>query len=1011
MKIVEYALQHKALFWVLMLAVLLGGIASYQGMGKLESPPFKIKRATVTTLYPGAASRQVEREVTEKIEEEIQKMAQVDYLTSVSRNGFSLINVYIRPEVDSAELPQIWDELRRKTADIRPRLPAGVAGMRVGDDYGDVYGMFLAISGKGYGIDELKAQADLIKKQLLLVSGVARVEFWGVQEKAIYVEFDRARLAGLGITQQQIFQTLESSNAQADAGSVHIADEYASLMVSGSIDSLDDIRDLIITGSPGTLLRLGDIARVSRGHAEPASQIMRFNGEPAIGIGISAVEGANVVSLGNAIQKRLEEMRSSLPGGMTVGFVNYQSDDVRRSIKTFMANLVESVGIVIAVLLLTMGLRSGIAIGATLLLTILGTFICMHAAGIDLHMVSLGTLILALGMLVDNAIVIADGYLVKTAAGARPEAALSEIARETAWPLLGATLVAILAFGSIGLNTGNVGEFCRSLFSVIAISLLLSWIMALTFTPLLCLFLIRPQPQGSGQIYGGAVYRAYRCLLAACLRHRTLTMGALFAALAVSAAGFLSVPQSFFPDSARTKFYIDYWRNSASHIDETAGDVRQIAAYVSKLPGIRNVTEFVGAGSLRFLFSYDVTSPSPDYGQLVMETDSVEDIDALTPQIEAFLARNFPSADAMVLRFSDVICIPSKVAVRFSGPDSDVLRELAAQAKEIMRQSGHARHIRDDWRPPVKTSRILYSELKGRSSGITRKDLAQSLQWNFSGVACGAFREGDELIPIISRPVREERSFSQLSSVQVWNAAGRNLPLEAVTDGFETVWVAPQIWHRDRIPTITAQCSEWGVNAAQLRDEIKEKIGSIHLPPLYTMEWAGEYEQKEDALEGVRATFPFFMLLMFLMLMSLFRTLREPVLAFCAIPFALIGVVAGLLVTGKSFGFMAILGFLGLTGMLLKNSIVLLDQIGLERKKGRPPYAALVEASVSRLRPVTMAAGTTVLGILPLLFDVFFDAMAATIVFGLLAATLLTLIVIPVGYALAFGVREPCKGS
>ena len=1003
MKIIEYVLGHKALFWALMIAVSLGGIVSYDGMGKLESPPFKIKTATVSTLYPGASAKEVEEEVTEKIEEEIQKMPQVDYVTSLSRSGVSLIHVYIRPEFKSGELPQIWDELRRKASDIRPRLPSGVTGMSVGDDYGDVYGVFLALYGKGYGTDELKAQADFLKKRLLMVRDVARVEFWGVQQKAVFVEFDRAKLAGLGISQQQIFQALESRNALADAGAVRVDDEYTRLRVSGAIDGLEEIRNLYVRGSGGSMLHLGDIADVSRGHVEPPTQVMRFNGVPAIGIGISTVEGGNVVSMGRDIRRLLDELRPALPAGMEIGSVNYQSDDVERSIRDFMVNLAESVGIVIAVLLLAMGLRSGLVIGATLLLTILGTFICMRALGIDLQMVSLATLILALGMLVDNAIVIVDGCLVRMQQGESPEKALAGIAHETAWPLLGATLVAILAFGSIGLNTGNIGEFCRSLFSVMAISLFLSWIMALTFTPLLCLAMLSPAPCPDGQVYGGRVYGAYRRLLEACLHRRAATIAILAAALGAAFLGFAHVPQTFFPDSSRTKFYVEYWRNTASHIDETLKDLEEIAAHASSLPGARSTAVFAGSGALRFMLSYDGGSQSPDYGQVIVEVESTKAMASMIPAMEEYLARRFPSADTMVMRFSDASSMPLKVAVRFSGPDHEVLRKLAAQAKEIMRESGHAGHVRDDWRPPVKVNRVLYSEIKGGRAGVTRKDIAQSLQWNFSGVTAGALREGKELIPIISRPTAEERAFAQIGSVRVWSSAtGQEHALDAVTDGMRAEWESPQIRHRNRIPTITAQCREHGVIASVLRDEIREKIEAIPLPPLYSMEWAGEYEIKNLATDGLKTTFPFFILLMFLMLMALFRTMREPLIAFFTIPFALIGVVAGLLLTGKSFGFMAILGFLGLTGMLLKNAIVLLDQVDKERSAGTPPYDALVKASISRLRPVAMAAGTTVLGVLPLLFDDFFDSMAATIMFGLLFATLLTLVIVPVGYAVLF---------
>ncbi|MBQ4472575.1 MAG: efflux RND transporter permease subunit [Alphaproteobacteria bacterium] len=1009
MKIVDYVLSHKPLFWLLMLVIVLMGLLAFDEMGKLETPTFKIKKAIVVSQYPGATASQVETEVTDKIEEEIQKMSQIDNITSISRRGLSLIYVEILPSYTAAEIPQIWDELRRKVSDIRPSLPEGVSSVSVRDDFGDVYGIFLTLSGRGYSLDELKDYADLLKKEFLGIPDVAKVDFWGEQTKVIYVEFNRAKLSNLNITQEQLFATLGTSNAMADAGAVQIDDEYSRFRVTGAIDGVEEIRNLYVSDKKGQLFRIGDIAEVKRGHLEPANQIMYHNGEPAIGIGISITDSGNVVRLGENVRARLKALEATKPVGMEIGSVNFQADDVKRSIYNFIKNLIESVLIVIAILLITMGVRSGLIIGGMLILIILGTFIFMWMFGMELQLVSLGALIIALGMLVDNAIVIVDGYLVKIAKKIRPDQALKDVVSETLWPLLGATLVAILAFAAVGLNTGNVGEYCRSLFYVIGISLALSWIMAITFTPLLCLKFIRPtqSDNDSEEVYNGRIYRWYKLLLDKVLLRRGLSCIILGVCMILSVLAFSQIPRSFFPDATKNKFYIDYWRTSGSHINETQQDVQEIAKYVATLPGVTDVTTFVGEGALRFILSYDYNTPTSDYGQIVIQTDDFRKISKMIPQIKEYVKEKYPSSDARVSRFSDAIDIPFTLEVRFRGPDAKVLRQLADQAKQILRDTNNAEYIRDNWRQSVKNIQVGYSEIKTRGLGITRQGLAESLKWNFNGIACGVLRENNELIPIISRPVESERTnVNELSNVRVFSSTtGKNYALGEAIDTLDVGWEESQIYHRDRMPTITVQANPKTGTASDLQKKIRKKINKIQLPPLYSVAWGGEYENSQKAQAGLKSLFPICIMLMFLVTCFLFKTLREPLIAFIVLPFAMTGIAIGLFLLNLPFGFMAILGFLGLTGMMLKNSIVLLDQINLERQAGVPVKQALLNASISRLRPVTMAAGTTILGVMPLLTDVFFASMAATIMFGLLAATALTLLVVPLAYAILFKVK------
>lgn len=1010
MKIVDYALNHKSFTWMLMLATLIGGIYAYFTLGRLEYPTFKIKKATVATSYPGATAKEVETEITDKIEEELQKMASIDNITSISKSGLSIIFVEIKPEIKTSEIQQIWDELRRKVNDIKPYLPSGVSGTKIGDDFGDIYGIFLTLTGDGYTIDELKDYADILKKELLRIKDVAKIVFWGIPDKAIYVEFNRAKLSNLKIPQTALFQTLSSSNMIEDAGAVKIEDEYSRFRITGAINGVEAIQNLYVAASDGSLFKISDIAEVKRGHTEPSNQIMTFNGKPAIGIGISTVDGGNVVKMGEAVQQRIKEMENSRPLGMRINHINFQSDIVKNSLKTFMVNLIEAVAIVIGILFITMGWQAGIVIGITLILIILGTFIVMLVQGIDMQMVSLGALIIALGMLVDNAIVIVDGYLVKTARGSGPKSALKDIANETQLPLLGATFVAICAFLAVGFNEGNVGEFCRSLFDVINISLLLSWIMALVFTPLLCLVFIKPQPiiDESKDVYGGKFYKLFDKSLRFCLEFKWSVLILMCILLIVSIVKYANLPKTFFPDSTRPQFYIDYWRNQASHIDETQKDITEIASYIKTLPGVTTTATFAGEGTIRFLLSYDYNSPTSDYGQIIVDVDDYTKIASLTSHLNKYIRERYPSSDPKIMKFVDTKAIPFTVEARFRGPDENILRTLAEKAKTILRNSGNAINIRDDWRAPVKANKLTYSEIKGRRTGITRKDLAQAVKWNFNGITCGVLRENNQLIPIISRPIEEERqNITQLENIRVWSSTtGKSYSLAQVCDDVQTIWEDHQIRHRDRVPTITVQCSQINGTASDLREAVKKQIESIELPPLYSLEWGGEYEENEKAQAKIRQLFPISIIIMFLIVASLFRTARETFTAFSILPFAIIGVVAGLNLLGLPFGFLAILGFLGLSGMLLKNSIVLLDQINLELKNGKTRYEAIISSTISRLRPVTMAAGTTILGVAPLLSDAFYNAMAATIMFGLLGATLMTLLVVPVVYSILFNVKQ-----
>lgn len=997
-----FALQKRTLMVVLTILLAGAGLLAYTLLGRLEYPNFTIKTALVVTPYPGASSTEVEEEVTDILEETIQQLGQLKEIRSLSQEGRSVIYVDIKDRYQGDDLPQVWDELRRKVGAAQAYLPPGAGPSLVNDDFGDVFGVFFAITGEGYSYAELKDYADDLKRELLLCQDVARIQFWGVRREAIYVEMDRAKIAALGLSPQAIFGSLQAQNLVVESGKVRLDDEYLRITPTGDFVSEEQIGDLLI-GGPGSLVRLRDVASVHRDYIDPPASIMRHNGEPAIGLGVSTVDGGNVIVMGEAIRKRLAELEPNRPIGVELNPINYQSENVSEAVNTFVSNLLQAVAIVIILLMLFMGWQSGLLIGVILVLTILGTFVAMWLANIDLQIISLGALIIALGMLVDNAIVVADGILIRVEKGEGRKAAARDVVRDAQWPLFGATLVAILAFAAIGFAPGDIGEFCRSLFYVMAISLGLSWVLAVTITPLFCVWFLRIPDVHSADPYDRPMFRVYRRLLHGTLRWRWATLGITFAALAVSLYGFGFVDQYFFPDSTRRQFFVDYWRAEGSHIEQTAADVARVETFLAGLPGVTDTTAFVGEGSLRFILPYNAEPPNPSYAQIVVEVDDYRRIPLLLHTIQNHLDQTLVEAEFRALRFSNGPPISYRIETRFRGPDIAVLRRLAEEAKTIMREEDTV-NLRDDWRTPVKVIRPVFSEAQARRTGITRNALAQALQWTYNGIPVGLYREGNDLLPILARaPENERRSPEDIRDVPVWSPLlNQHLPLRQVAGEIRTEWEPPVIRRRDRQRVVTVQCNPRSGLADPLFQRLRPKLAAIPLPPGYSLEWGGEYEQSEKGRAPLRKAFPVCLLGMFVIIIALFNSIRRPFIIFLCVPLAIIGVTWGLLLFRIPFGFMAILGFLGLSGMLIKNAIVLIDQIAIDLAAGKAPYRAVLDSAVSRMRPVLMASGTTILGMTPLVFDPFYSGMAATIMSGLLAGTVLTLVVVPLFYTLFY---------
>ncbi len=998
-----FALKRRTTMIVLTLLLVGAGIASYRGLGRLEYPAFTIKTAMVLTTYPGASPQEVEEEVSDVVEEAIQSMEQVKRVYSTSQEGLSVVFVDMKDRYEASALPQVWDELRRKVGDAQVTLPPGAGPSQVYDDFGDVYGLLFAVTGEGYSYAQLKDYAEELKKELLLCRDVAKIDFWGTQQERLYVEFRRSRLAELGLSPDRIGQILSSQNLVRESGNVDLGDLRTRVTPTGDFAAEEAVGDILI-GGEGGLVRLGDVATLSRGYVDPPRNLMRFDGRPAIGLGISTVAGGNVVEMGKAVRERLAELEASRPVGMELVPVYYQSDMVVRSVNQFIVNLLESVAIVVGLLMLFMGWQSGLLIGFILVLTILTTLVGMFLMGIELQKVSLGALVLALGMLVDNAIVVADGILVRVERGQSREAAACDVVKETQWPLLGATAVAILAFGSVGFAPGDVGEFCRSLFHVMALSLSFSWVLAVTATPLLCvLFLKVPDREGTVDPYDRPFYRIYRRLVHLCLKRAPLSVAVIVVLFVLSVVAFGTIPLSFFPPSTQPYFYVNVWKPQGTTIEATSRTMEELESFVLGLDGVRNVATFVGEGSLRYVLTYNYESPNASYGQLLVEADDYRRIDELVLAVERQIKGSFPGEAIYCSRIMTGPSKPYTVEVRFRGPDAAVLKDLARRGEAVMRSHGGARDIRTDWRHPLFVVRPQFSESRARRAGTSRYDLAGALQWTFNGTVAGIYREGTELIPIVARPVEEERlSAEQIEDVQVWSgAAGAYVPLGQVVSSVERVWEDPLVKRRNRQRTVTLQANPVVGLAEPLRRELREAIEAIPIPPGYSMEWAGEYADSQDAQRPLMKSFPFFLGAMFFILIVLFDSVRRPLIVFLTVPLSTIGVVVAFLLTGQPFGFIAIVGFLGLSGMLIKNAIVLIDQIELDRAEGKAPYGAILDSAVSRLRPVTMAAGTTILGVIPLLTDPLYAGMAVTIMGGLFGGTFLTLIVVPVLYRVA----------
>jgi multidrug efflux pump subunit AcrB len=1007
-----YAMKNRLITMIVILASLIGGWNAYENMSRFEDPEFTIRTAVIITQYPGATPTEVANEITEPLESAIQQMQEVDSLVSTSSAGLSRINVEIKYEFSPSKeaLQAIWSKLRNKVNDAQSALPPGAIASIVNDDFGDVYGVYYLLTGDGYSYKELEDYAKSLRTDLLTVDGVAKVSLSGLQSEAIYVEVSRERAAALGQTINNIYQQLEKQNAVSPAGNVKVGNRRLIIQPSGSIDSVEEIKNMVVvTDDKGTLVYLRDIASVERAYKTPLTDEIRYNGKPAIGFGISNVTGANVVKMGNAIDKKIASVENQRPIGIEINEYYHQGKITNEAVQNFVLNVVAALVIVLITLFFFMGLKSALIIGATLIITIAATLATMYLINIPMHRISLGALIIALGMLVDNAIVVTEGILVGTQRGEKKLNIVKKIIGRSIGPLLGGTLVGIIAFAPIGLAPGSTAEYTGHLFWVVMISLMYSWIFAITVVPFLADLMFKEVPTPTEEPKDGKFMAAYKGFMRKVLKIRWVPIGVTFVLFAVSVWGFQFVKSGFFPSSTTPQVVVDYWLPEGTDITKTKSDMLNIEAELLTYQGIADVQTLIGKGTLRYMLVYGAESGNSAYGQFLLKVHNFDDIADTIAKVQTYIDAGYPDAQAKVWQFQLGPGGGSKIEVEFSGPDPSVLRGLADEAKAIMTADGRAISIKDNWRQPVSVIEPVYSSNKGRRLGISRQDLSTSLLTNFSGRSVGVYREGDTLIPIIARAPQSERlNAESIGQIQIISpATGAAVPLEQVVDSIDMVWRNSLLLREDRVWRIKAQSDPIaGDLASDLQGRVRPQIEAIPLPPGVTLEWGGELGNSSEAKGDLASTIPMGLLAMVLVVVILFNGLRQPLVIWLVVPLALIGVVLGLVVTGTPMEFMAILGLLSLSGLLIKNAIVLVDQMDIEIAEGKARFDAVVDSAASRVRPVMMGALTTVLGVIPLFGDAFFKSMAVVLVFGLTFATVLTLIVVPALYAVIFKIKN-----
>ena len=1041
MDITRAAIERNRITAIALLVVLVVGLSAYGRMSRAEDPGFIIRTAQVLTIFPGASPDRVENLVTDKLEEVIQEIPELDFVNSTSKTGVSIVMVNVREEF--MEMRPIWDDLRRKVDKVRPDLPADIVGPTVNDEFGDVFGVVVTLTGEGFSYAELKDVADEVRDELLRVNDVAKVEIHGAQEERVFVDYDNARLAELGLSPIQLRQILESANIIIPGGAVNTGVERITLEPTGNFESVDSLRQAVVTlpGRP-EILYLEDLTTISRGYVDPPSSMVRTSGTAALALAISMRDGGNLITLGAGISRELERLQAVYPIGIEFDVVAFQPEVVDRKVAEFVTNLVQAVAIVLGVMLLFLGLRTGLVVASLVPMAMIMALLVMSFFGIGLDQMSLAALIIALGMLVDNAIVMAESIMVQMSEGKKRLDAAVDSARELRVPLLISSLTTAAAFLPIFLAESSTGEYTAPLFKVVTITLLSSWLLALTMTPLLCVLFLKVKPVAREQSFNTMFYRLYRGALLSGLRHRWVSLAGVITVFVVVLQGFAYIPNIFFPPSDKAIFTVEYELPSGTSIERTEAAMAAVDQYIhdelrvegppsagavgavfaaqvdeqvgtGRVAGVTNWATFIGDGGPRFYLAHNPEPSSPNYAfSIVNATSRAVITEELIPRLEAFCLEQFPDLKVTLNPLQIGPPITAPVEVRLSGRDEDALFDIVDAVKAQLRAIPGTKNVTDDWGVRSKKLVVDVNQPRARRAGVTNQDIAISLQTALSGFETTQYREEDEIIPVTLRSsVASRTDLSKLESLNVYaQATGQSVPLSQVADT-EVVWQPSKVLRRNRLKTVTVSSDlEPGVTATQVVSQIRPWLATEQAgwPLGYLWEFGGEEETSVKANLSIVAQLPIAGLIILLLLVVQFNSVRRTAIVLLTIPLGLIGVVIGLLVAQSYFGFMTLLGIIALAGIVINNAIVLIDRIRIETdQNGLEPPRAIVEAAQRRLRPILLTTATTAAGLLPLWFGggPMWEPMAIAIIFGLIFATVLTLGVVPVLYSLFFRVR------
>lgn len=1046
-RITRFFMERRVLFWSLMAGIIIAGVLAFMSMPKLEDPAVSVKQAMVIVPYPGASAHEVELNVAQKMEDELRSLPDVYKIKSDCQSGIAMITVEFKMTVLTEDLEQHFDQLRRKVSDISSQLPSGCYDPVVMDDMMDVYGIFYSLSGEGYSYPELLKYAKFIRRGLLSVPGVKRVTIAGGRDETIDIVVSKEELARNGIIPSQIMMALQAAGKPANAGAYASGTDRIRMQVDEGIDNEEDLRRLIINTADGRHIRLGDLVKIERTLVAPQRNGFFVDGKPSLAICVAMENDAIVPDVGKAVDKEMETLMRSVPVGMITEKIFFQPDKVSDAISSFMLNLLESVLIVIIVLIFTMGFRSGLIIGFGLVLTIAVSFPILLQCGTTLQRISLGAFIVAMGMLVDNAVVIMDGILVDKKRGLPESTYLYRIGKNTALPLLGATVIAAATFICIYLSPDSAGEYAGDLFLVLCVSLLASWVIALVQVPI-CAKAWLPKEEGkatseeNGKVMDSPVHKTVRRLVEFLIDHKWPTIVLSLVLLALSMVGISKVKNIFFPDFDYKQFIVECYFPSQSSPDTVRSELQEMSRILSADKEIDRVAISMGAAPARYCLVRPMSSGGDRYGELIVDCKDYKTVVRQIPIIRKQLRERFPDAYIRIRKYNFSISTSHTVEVEFAGPDPAVLRELSAKAEKIMRGCKYVDpySVQNNWNPTAKTLVIDMDRENALTAGVSRDDVANALLAASEGMPVGVMHDGDNTL-VVNLKVRNEdgSEIEDISNIPVWtmpniridkeeavasvmsgdvayisDRAVRAIPLGSVADRIDLKWEENIVRRLNGQRVIEAECDPNpymdDATTAKVVESIKSRIESIPLPEGYTMRWVGEGELQAEAVTNVLKFVPLTIFIILLILLLLFNSWRKVTLILICFPFVICGIVAALLITDSPFTFMAIIGMMGLIGMMVKNSIVLVDEVDrLQKENAVHPYIAVVDATVSRVRPVLMASLTTIVGMIPLLGDPMYGSMAITIMGGLAAGTIITLLLLPLFYTALMRINKPSK--